>query len=145
MDWKPKLQFSNFYPKLALPPLNLIKHQCLLHHCCCSAATILLLRSYPNCCCWLLLLLLRSSDPWSQSHTVNLRNFSPPSSSYFFFFCLCYIALCHCLSRLTLLLCVFYELWWTCYVLIVVFQYLWVVAFHGLVTGVLCHVWTTGP
>ena len=25
MDWKPKLQFPNFYPNLTLSPLNLIK------------------------------------------------------------------------------------------------------------------------
>ena len=37
MDWKPKLQFSNFYPNLTLPPLNLINTSDLHHCCCCSS------------------------------------------------------------------------------------------------------------
>ena len=48
------------------------------HYCCCY--------SFPQrsglllaCCC------CSSSNPWSQSHTVNQRNFSPLSISYFFF------------------------------------------------------------
>ena len=47
----PKLQFSNFYPNLTLPPLNLIKYQRLLQapSLLLSAAAVLFLRSDPDC------------------------------------------------------------------------------------------------
>ena len=76
------------------------------------------------CCCY-----YSSSDPCSQSHTslVNLRNFSPFSSSFFCFFvfvllCLSWLAICP--------LRFFYEL---------LCLWLWLFSFYGLVTGVLCH------
>ena len=81
---KPKLQFSNFYPNLTLPPLNLIKHQHLLQASTITAAAVVLFLRDPDCC-W-----LAAAAPPPQildhSHTVNLRNFSPLSSSYFCFF-----------------------------------------------------------
>ena len=90
------------------------------HYCCCY--------SFPQrsglllaCCC------CSSSNPWSQSHTVNLRNFSPLSISYIFFFCLCYIALPSALAVCPLPSAFFYEQCWL---------YLWVVAFIGLVCNV---------
>ena len=89
------------------------------HYCCCY--------SFPQrsglllaCCC------CSSSNPWSQSHTVNLRNFSPLLSSYFFFG-LCYIAPPSALAVCPLPSVFFYGLWWLCWL------YLWVMAFIGLV------------
>ena len=53
MDWKPKLQFPNFYPNLTLSPLNLINASII-------ATAVLFLRSdlvLLTCYCY------SSSDP----------------------------------------------------------------------------------
>ena len=131
MDWKPKLQFSKIYPNLTLPPLNFIKHQCLLHHCCCCCY-------FPQIRSGLLLLLLLLKSLITVTHGKSKKFLSSLKFIFLFFLSLLY---CSASRPSRLALCpFFYELWWLCWLLFMSCGFL--ILFYGLVCCFMCGQWT---
>ena len=131
MDWKPKLQFSNFYPNLTLSPLNFISI---------NASSITAIVA---------LLLFFSSDqirtiaavapPLLRSlitvtHGKSKKFLSSLKFIFLFFF---FLSLLYCSASRLALYPFFYELWWRLFV-----SCGFLILFYGLVCCVMCGQWT---